>query len=163
MAANLSAWPSRIRLKALGPDAFGYKSIKLRWGSITVTVLSETAGKLEYGHDSPHWIDNNEDAPISSVYDVPEVTWKPRTVVDAAEVNCTTRVDDRVDAFGYTTAPTGSTCVFGVDPRDEGSHCIEDNGQYGSYGWCYTSADAASWGSCSENCPLYGELKIIGE
>jgi len=59
------------------------------------------------------------------------------------------------------TSPPGTPCVFGLDPRDEGSHCIFDDGQYGSLGWCYTGANKEAWGACGESCPLYGQAKIL--
>mmetsp|Transcript_122404 Transcript_122404/g.357321 ORF Transcript_122404/g.357321 Transcript_122404/m.357321 type:complete len:412 (-) Transcript_122404:113-1348(-) len=76
---------------------------------------------------------------------------------------CVTRYDSRATAFGYFTSPPGTECVFGMDARDEGTHCILDNGEYGSYGWCYTSSDRTSWGSCSVVCPLFGASKVLGD
>jgi len=75
---------------------------------------------------------------------------------------CITRKDPRVSSTFYTTSPAGTPCVFGVDPRDEGSHCIMEAGKYGSFGWCYTSKSRQSWGSCSESCPLFGPSKVLG-
>jgi hypothetical protein len=76
---------------------------------------------------------------------------------------CVTREDSRAISSigGYTTSPPGTPCVFGVDDRDEGSHCIMDDEQYGSFGWCFTSQDKASFGSCSEGCPLYGHFGTL--
>lgn len=78
---------------------------------------------------------------------------------------CVTKKEPRAYSVSYTTAPAGTPCKFGLDPRDEGFHCVLDDGKYGSYGWCYTSTDMQSWGSCSEDCPLYGgdraEFKAI--
>jgi hypothetical protein len=68
---------------------------------------------------------------------------------------CATWNDIRANSLSYTTAPEGTPCKFGLDARDEGSHCIFDNGKYGSNGWCFTSDDF-EWGSCNEHCPLYG-------
>merc|ERR1712187_379290 len=62
--------------------------------------------------------------------------------------------------FGYSTSAPGTPCVFGSDPRDEGSHCIMEH-QYGSFGWCFTSQDKSSWGSCGETCPLSGPAKVL--
>merc|ERR1712187_730560 len=73
---------------------------------------------------------------------------------------CVTREDSRAEAFGYTTALPGTPCVFDSDPRDEGSHCIMEE-RYGSFGWCFTSQNKSSWGSCSENCPLSGPTKAL--
>jgi len=75
---------------------------------------------------------------------------------------CITREDPRASSTFYTTSPAGTPCVFGVDPRDEGSHCIMEAGKYGSFGWCYTSKSRQSWGSCSESCPLFGPSKVLG-
>eukprot|EP00927_Polykrikos_kofoidii_P005187 TRINITY_DN1206_c0_g1_i1.p1 TRINITY_DN1206_c0_g1~~TRINITY_DN1206_c0_g1_i1.p1 ORF type:complete len:237 (+),score=18.67 TRINITY_DN1206_c0_g1_i1:78-713(+) len=77
---------------------------------------------------------------------------------------CVTRADPRADpSYLNSVSPAGTACVFGADPRDEGSHCIMTDGEnYGSFGWCYTAKDASSWGSCSEVCPLSGQAKILG-
>merc|ERR1719499_3049790 len=76
---------------------------------------------------------------------------------------CLTREDSRAKVFGYATSLPGTACVFGTDPRDEGSHCIMDKGAYGSFGWCFTSQDTSSWGSCSESCPLFGPAKVLAD
>lgn len=80
---------------------------------------------------------------------------------------CVTRLEGRATAawtLFVTLSPPDTPCVFGVDPRDEGGHCIEEEDDfYGSYGWCYTAADASSWGSCSMDCPLYGHLGKLGK
>jgi len=75
--------------------------------------------------------------------------------------NCTTRFDERVQSMIQVTSPPGTPCVFGLDPRDEGAHCIFDDGQYGSLGWCYTGANKEAWGACGESCPLYGQAQIL--
>lgn len=87
------------------------------------------------------------------------------TTNETKGTNCTTRQDDRVQAFFTITSPPGTPCVFGVigDARDEGSHCIYDGGMFGSNGWCYTSKDRSSWGSCNEHCPLWGSAEQIGK
>ena len=71
-----------------------------------------------------------------------------------------------------------------MDPRDEGSHCIEqatskslphecEAGALGPNGWCWTSKAAKAsrindgvvfqersvWGKCSDGCPLTGQEK----
>jgi hypothetical protein len=38
-----------------------------------------------------------------------------------------------------------------------------DDGEYGSFGWCFTSQDKSSWGSCSESCPLFGPAKVLAK
>merc|ERR1711879_700161 len=44
---------------------------------------------------------------------------------------CTTRFDERVHSMIYATSPPGTPCAFGLDPRDEGTHCIFEDGKYG--------------------------------
>jgi len=75
---------------------------------------------------------------------------------------CVTRKDPRLKAWWASTAPEGTPCVFGVDARDEGSHCVAET-LYGSNGWCFTSADQSTWGSCGDTCPLFGPNKILGQ
>lgn len=60
-----------------------------------------------------------------------------------------------------TVSKPGTPCVFGADVRDEGYHCIMDAGKHGLYGWCYTTKDGSTWGSCSEYCPLSGQAGIL--
>lgn len=75
---------------------------------------------------------------------------------------CVTREEARVaDSTFYITSPAGTPCVFGVDARDEGYHCIMEGGVYGSFGWCFTSKDKSSWGSCDRGCPLFGPDEIL--
>jgi len=59
-------------------------------------------------------------------------------------------------------APEKTPCVFGADARDEGRHCIPET-EYGSNGWCFTKSDLSAWGSCGDECPLFGPHKILGE
>lgn len=66
------------------------------------------------------------------------------------------------DIVGYTTSPAGTPCIFGLDQRDEGTHCILSDMKYGALGWCYTSESKGSWGACTESCPLFGHLKVVG-
>jgi len=75
---------------------------------------------------------------------------------------CVTR-DDPLAKSSYLQGPVskpGTACVFGKDDRDEGKHCILDNGKYGEFGWCYT---ADGWGSCSKDCPLFGPSRVLYE
>lgn len=80
--------------------------------------------------------------------------------VTANGTGCVTRYDPRAHYMGYTTSPAGTQCIFGLDPRDEGSHCILDP-EFGSFGWCWTDSSLSSWGSCSESCPLFGPVKVL--
>lgn len=79
----------------------------------------------------------------------------------APNSTCVTKKDDRIKAWTVRTSPEGTACVFGVDPRDEGSHCVFENQDYGSNGWCYTSKDKGAWGSCAPGCPLSGPFRAI--
>lgn len=185
-------WPTELRLTALGSDAWGYGKILLRYGKYVITVL-DSKGAADYGEGSVHWVDANEEAPESNTYQVSSIptdhTITEReepvhsvgegereevnttnitnatnaTNVTQANGTCLTRYDPRATAVGYDTSAPGTACVFGVDQRDEGAHCILDSSEYGSYGWCYTSADKSSFGSCGEGCPLFGPLKVLGE
>merc|ERR1719163_1767015 len=66
--------------------------------------------------------------------------------------SCVTETDASVEAYDSKTAAVGTKCVFGADPKDEGSHCIPEK-QYGEFGWCYTKLDLSEWGSCAPDCP----------
>lgn len=76
---------------------------------------------------------------------------------------CATRADDRIKSYFSAAAPPGSPCVFGVDVRDENSHCIYEDGAYGSFGWCFTTSDRSEWGACNEHCPMYGPPSTLGK
>lgn len=82
--------------------------------------------------------------------------------VTGMEMGCGTRKDPRAQAWFAVTSPVGTPCIFGVDDRDEGDHCIFDDGEYGTNGWCWTSEDKSSWGSCNDKCPLYGAGATLG-
>lgn len=76
---------------------------------------------------------------------------------------CVTRDDPRVVSdMTYTAAKAGTRCVFGVDRRDEGWHCIMEGGRFGRNGWCFTSSSGDTWGSCDDACPLAGQAKVLG-
>lgn len=47
---------------------------------------------------------------------------------------------------------SGEPCIFGLHPKDEGSHCIADSTVHRSLGWCYTALDLSSWGVCDQSC-----------
>jgi len=145
---EINSWPSRMRIRALGGDRWYIESIQLSHNNRSVVVLGSV------GVSSSHWIDDT----AVTAFDVPSIhsSWR------GDYGNCTTREDPRVDRFGYITSEPGTPCVFGADVRDEDSHCIMEE-EYGSYGWCYTSKDQTSWGSCSENCPLVGQHAILGK
>jgi len=75
---------------------------------------------------------------------------------------CATVFNDQVHSMFAAAAPPGSPCVFGVDVRDENSHCILEDGVFGSNGWCYTTSDRSEFGACNEHCPLYGAPSTLG-
>eukprot|EP00927_Polykrikos_kofoidii_P059654 TRINITY_DN54796_c0_g1_i1.p1 TRINITY_DN54796_c0_g1~~TRINITY_DN54796_c0_g1_i1.p1 ORF type:complete len:393 (-),score=68.17 TRINITY_DN54796_c0_g1_i1:129-1232(-) len=158
---RLPAWPNKLRINALGGDAWGYKSIFLYFtdtsNNTAKVVLLNTSMNDTYAPGSAYWVDGAGEAPSVNTYVVPE--FLPHV---NGEPHCKTRVDPRVHSMMYETSPEGTECVFGVDDADEGSHCIFDDGQFGSFGWCYTSKDRSSWGSCDETCPLVGPFKILG-
>jgi len=76
---------------------------------------------------------------------------------------CGTRNDPSVSktSLYYSAAPEGTPCVFGVDDRDEGAHCIMDDIKFGTFGWCWTNVPMDTWGSCNASCPLFGPLKVL--
>lgn len=76
---------------------------------------------------------------------------------------CATKKDARATSWWLETASEGTPCVFGVDARDEGTHCVLDNEEFGSNGWCFTKEDKSEWGSCNDKCPLYGPNAAIGK
>lgn len=78
------------------------------------------------------------------------------------ETHCVTREDPKATAWLTNTALAGTACVFGLDMRDEGAHCIHEDDTYGSFGWCFTTKDQSQWGSCSEHCPLIGTQMVLG-
>lgn len=171
---DLMGWPTELRISALGDDSWGYSKITLRWDKFVITIFDSSLGNGTSGNGSVHWVESKKNAPVVNTYPVSAIPAQQgeasqpasanATIEAAPEVkNCTTRYDPRASAIGYTTAPAGSPCVFGMDERDEGSHCILDEGAYGSFGWCYTSSDGDSFGSCGDECPLFGPLKVLGE
>lgn len=99
-----------------------------------------------------------------------EISRRRRSKTGSQETNVTnTTTSDAcvtgepvMNILGYTTSEKGTHCIFGLDQRDEGKHCILSDLKYGSLGWCYTSASRESWGPCSESCPLFGQLKVLG-
>lgn len=84
----------------------------------------------------------------------------------AISKNCTTQQNPLAVSKGFAKiAPPGTHCVFGVDVRDEGLHCIATqpgNDDWGSFGWCWTDEAHSTWGSCSADCPLAGAPKLLG-
>lgn len=85
------------------------------------------------------------------------------TNVSDVHVGCATRADDRIQSWFASAAAPGSPCIFGIDVRDENSHCIYEDGAYGSFGWCFTASDRSEWGACNERCPLYGAPSALGK
>eukprot|EP00927_Polykrikos_kofoidii_P032022 TRINITY_DN273_c0_g1_i5.p1 TRINITY_DN273_c0_g1~~TRINITY_DN273_c0_g1_i5.p1 ORF type:complete len:444 (+),score=73.29 TRINITY_DN273_c0_g1_i5:87-1418(+) len=162
---RLPAWPTKMRITALGGNAWGYTSIYLYHtnknnDTVRISLLNGTQWNAtnQRGNTSRYWVDGRGSAPKENTYIVPALPEKYSN-----QQHCTTRTDSRVASMGYTTSPEGTKCVFGVDVQDEGHHCIQEVGNiYGSFGWCYTSNDKGSWGACSANCPLSGQSKILG-
>jgi len=81
---------------------------------------------------------------------------------------CTTLADKSSERrwqflFGLNIAASGTPCLFGVVPDDEGSHCILSDGKYGKFGWCYTRSDRTEWGSCAEGCPLVSSADAMAK
>jgi len=102
---------------------------------------------------------------ITNVTNATNTTTEEVNTTTAGPTGCTVKEDPRATAWFMETSPEGTPCVFGVDGdvRDEGSHCIFDNGDFGSNGWCYTAKDRSAWGSCNDLCPLYGPAKQLGK
>lgn len=166
---RLPSWPNKMRIKARGNDSWGYTDISAYFTdsynkTSRIVVLDTFHGSLtnkSLSHESAtaharYWVGTANGFPSENVYDVPPLP------TEIGSATCITRDDPRVQTFVTHVSPAGTPCVFGVDDADEGSHCIYDNGVYGSFGWCYTSKEGSSWGSCSESCPLYGPFDILG-
>merc|ERR1719316_2594857 len=47
---------------------------------------------------------------------------------EVVKSECVTREDPRAYSWTYATSPAGTPCIFGLDPSDEGFHCIESGG-----------------------------------
>lgn len=92
-----------------------------------------------------------------------DATTPEADVANVTTTACATRKDPRARQWFAQTAAKGTPCVFGADPDDEGSHCIFDDGDYGSNGWCWTKKDRSEWGSCNSHCPLWGQHKVLGD
>lgn len=107
----------------------------------------------------------NQTAPAAGDPNVTNVSNQsvPPEVSPAAVTGCATRYDERIEAWLRVTAAPGTPCLFGVDARDEGKHCIMDGGEFGTFGWCWTTADKGEWGSCNEQCPLFGQAKALAK
>lgn len=78
----------------------------------------------------------------------------------SSAVTAIAREQQQLSSTASCTAKDGSACVFGLDVRDENTHCIPDF-EYGSFGWCYTKADMSTWGSCQSTCPLFGPERVL--
>jgi len=125
---------------------------------------------VDYLHDANNPLDNggvdsSSGRETSESSEAAETTEEHSPEVGEEEAvfleNCVTRSDPRVNSGLASVSAPGTRCVFGADERDEGSHCIIEDGIYGSFGWCYTALDKSSWGSCDEGCPLQGRaLKL---
>jgi hypothetical protein len=138
--AKLSSWPSMVRITGTD-DSWSVKSIELQGDGKNATLVNGSEG--------------------SSISATTPMELTVPAQIDP--VQCVTRFDPRIEANFYQTAENGTACIFGLDDRDEGTHCVYDEGLYGSYGWCYTDESRSTWGSCSEGCPLQGNDNIIGK
>lgn len=116
----------------------------------TKEAWNSTKGMAEKLWDGNHSAKKSDDAGNTSA---DEVT-KSKT--------CFT-VKTEADSWFTKVAAAGSHCVFGVDTLDEGYHCIEQGGDFGPNGWCWTSKDRSAWGRCSDDCPLTGPQKVLAE
>lgn len=168
---RLPTWPTKIRLKAMGNDSWLIDRVVLRVTNngtgehvdVPVLTFNEKNDSLAYGNFTRFWLDSDEEAPAQQIYPVPPMPASAESI-EAARHGCATRADSRAEAIGYDTAVPGSPCVFGLDARDEGKHCIRDEAEtYGSFGWCYTDRDMETFGACNEACPLFGPDKILAE
>jgi len=117
---------------------------------------SEGAAKAANGTDAAPATNDTSAANITNASDA-----KPAEP-SVPSGGCVTKQDPRAKAWWAKTAKPGTACVFGVDPRDEGKHCIPEM-EFGSMGWCFTKKDKSEWGSCGEACPLYGHHKTVGK
>mmetsp|Transcript_48326 Transcript_48326/g.103229 ORF Transcript_48326/g.103229 Transcript_48326/m.103229 type:complete len:710 (-) Transcript_48326:211-2340(-) len=71
------------------------------------------------------------------------------------DADCRVAPYDGLNLFGKPSADPGESCLFGVDSRDEGYHCIGRSSMMsGKHGWCFTSADKQRWGACDPGCSL---------
>lgn len=142
--ARLSAWPSKVRFNGT-EDRWIVNSVELRSDKMNSTLLNAT-----------------DAADAKTISSTAAVELEIPALRSAPPPACVTRDEPRVTSNFYETSPSGSLCIFGLDDRDEGNHCVYDDGKYGTYGWCYTDDARSSWGACSENCPLQGQAQILG-
>jgi hypothetical protein len=138
--ARLSSWPSMVRITGTN-DSWSVDRIELQGGDTNATLFNGSSGSSK----------------ISATGSL------KLTVPTLHSGKCVTRYDPRIEAMVAATAESGTPCIFGLDDRDEGAHCVYDNGLFGSYGWCYTDEAASTWGSCSEGCPLQGSANVLGK
>jgi len=80
-----------------------------------------------------------------------------------ASKSCVTMETPADSQWLYYVAPTGTPCLFGVDERDEGSHCIDQGGDLAADGWCWTDEARRTWGKCTDSCPLSGQAKVLAK
>lgn len=123
-------------------------------------TLHEPLLDNDYIHDANNPLDNfTWQEKKEEEQEAPTPTAQPAN--QSTTSGCVTTEDRRAAWFSKTAVP-GTPCVFGVDDRDEGKHCIldEEDG-FGAYGWCWTRKDKLEWGSCSDKCPLFGQAKKL--
>lgn len=120
---------------------------------------------VDYQHDANNPLDDVKPIPVSGHSDrYRSYTYDRRTPTGGRGPVmlsvCRTRLDERATSVAIAIAAPGTPCVFGVDPLDEGNHCILDP-EYGTFGWCYTAKDKSAWGICSNSCPLSGPAHVL--
>jgi hypothetical protein len=113
--------------------------------------------------ESPDNSSNTSSSNITNVTTAPPESDAQETSGEANVTKCATKKDPRATSWWIETAPEGTPCVFGVDARDEGAHCILESEEFGSNGWCFTKEDKSQWGSCNGDCPLQGPNAALGE
>jgi len=111
----------------------------------------------DFIHNAGNWLDKWMDEKHTAVSATATTTGPPNPQTNASFVGaCFIRSEQPIG-----NAKPGTKCLFGIVAEDEGSHCIYDNGKYGSFGWCFTNDQKKEWGSCAETCPTAGNAKVL--
>lgn len=151
----LDSWPTQMRVRALGDDSWGVSSIELTAVHFGKKLENFTASIIK--DHKAHYVAHNASIKLhlndTAIFDVPAIP----------KEGCETRKGPGSTLVSMgSESPPGTKCIFGVDVRDRGAHCILEL-EYGTFGWCFTSKDKSSWGSCNEKCQLIGENRVLGE